>query len=243
MSDLFQIFTLRRQFLQNALNAVDTLIVPSRFLKEELKKHGFLHPNTLLIPFGLYSFQPLPYEPQKDLLRFTYLGNIHPTKGLDVVIQAFNILDTKKIQLNIYGNIQHTVYFQQVMNMNLKREIVKYHGPYKPEDLPGILSKTDVAVIPSRSESYSFVVRECLHAKVPVIASNVGGIPEIIKDGKNGLLFESGNYRDLASKLRFLIQNPKKVIKFRKRIQPVRNIAEDAEQLEVIYRKVLSHKS
>ena len=87
-----------------------------------------------------------------------------------------------------------------------------------------------------------FVVRECLHAKVPVIASRVGGIPEIIKDGKNGLLFESGNYRDLASKLRFLVQNPKKLVAFRKRIQPVRNIVEDAEQLEVIYREILARQ-
>jgi glycosyltransferase involved in cell wall biosynthesis len=243
MSDLFQIFTLRRQFLENALNGVDTLIVPSRFLQEELKKHGFLHPNILLLPLGLYSFEPLPWKPQEGQTRFTYLGNIHPTKGLDVVIQAFNILDTEKIQLNIYGNIQHPAYFQQVMNMNLKREIVKYHGPYKPEDLPEILAKTDVAVIPSRSENYPFVVRECLHAGVPVIASRVGGIPEIIKDGENGLLFESNNYRDLTNKLRFLAQNPKEVIKFRKRIQPVRNIAEDAEQLEVIYREILARNS
>ena len=242
MSDLFQIFTLRRQFLQNVLNGVDTLIVPSRFLQEELKKHGFLHPNTLLIPFGLYSFNALPWESQEGLLRFTYLGNIHPTKGLDVVIQAFNLLNTGNIQLNIYGTIQHPVYFQQVMNMNLKREIVKYHGPYKPEDLPGILSKTDAAVIPSRSESYSFVVRECLHAHVPVIASRVGGIPEIVKDGENGLLFESNNYRDLASKLHFLVQNPKKLAAFRKRIQPVRNIVEDAEELVVIYREILARQ-
>jgi glycosyltransferase involved in cell wall biosynthesis len=242
MSELFQIFTLRRQFLQNALNGVDTLIVPSRFLREELKIHGFLHPNILLLPLGLYSFQPLPNQPQKGLLCFTYLGNINFTKGLDVVIQAFNLLNTGNARLNIYGNIQDHHYYNQVMGMSLKSQIVKYHGPYKPEDLPEILSKTDIAIIPSRSENYPFVVRECLHAGVPVIASRVGGIPEIIHDGVDGLLFHPGDFRDLANKLQFFIQNPKKISSFRKHIQPVRSITEDAEQLEVIYREVLARK-
>jgi glycosyltransferase involved in cell wall biosynthesis len=242
MSDLSQIFTLRHQFLQNALNWVDTLIVPSNFLLRELKMHGFFHPNTLLIPFGLYPFKTLPHEPQEGTLRFTYIGNINFTKGLDVVIQAFNLLNTGKAELNIYGAIQNHNYYQQVIAMNLKGQAVKYHGTYTPDDLPSILAKTNVAVIPSRSEHYPFVVRECLHARVPVIASEVGGIPEIIKDGENGLLFRSGDFNDLARKLQSFILNPKKIAAFRKRIKPVRTIAEESEQLEAIYREILARR-
>lgn len=119
---------------------------------------------------------------------------------------------------------------------------MKHHGPYTQEDLPGIFSKTDVAIIPSRSENYPFIVRECLHAGVPVIASNVGGIPEIIQDGVNGFLFKQGDFRDLANKLQFIIQNPQKIFALRKNIQPVRTVSEDAEELEGIYREVLTRK-
>jgi len=75
-----------------------------------------------------------------------------------------------------------------------------------------------------------------------VIASNVGGIPEITKGGENGFLFQSGDYDDLTRKLNFFVQNPKQVAAFRKRIQPVKSIAEDANQLEGIYREVLARK-
>jgi len=170
------------------------------------------------------------------------VGNINFTKGLDLVIHAFNMLNTDNVQLNIYGNIQDIAYFKNVMNTSFKRQVVKHHGPYKPEDLPGIFSQTDIAIVPSRSESYSFIVRECLHAGVPVIASNVGGIPEIVQDNVNGLLFNQGDFRDLANKLQFIIQNPKKISALRKNIQPVRTVSEDAEELKGIYRRILETK-
>jgi len=239
---LYHVFALRRQYLQNALNWINTLIVPSKFLQEELKKHGFYHPKTLLIPLGLYTFNPIPWEPQEGLIRFSYVGNINFPKGFDLVIQALNMLNTDNVQLNIFGDIQQLTYFKHFMNTSFKQQVVKYHGPYKPEDLPGIFSQTDIAIVPSRTENYPFIVRECFHAGVPVIASNVGGIPEIVADNVNGLLFQQGDFRDLASKLQSVIRNPKVILTFRKHIQPMRTISKDGEELEEIYRKIIEIK-
>jgi glycosyltransferase involved in cell wall biosynthesis len=240
---LFEIFSLRRQFLQDALKWINTLIVPTAFLKESLCENGFVHPNILIVPFGLHSFKPLAHEPRKGLLRFTYLGNINFTKGLDVLIQALNLIDDANVHLDVYGGIQDLPYFQQTMTRIPKNHVVNYHGPYKIKDLPAVLAKTDIAVVPSRSESYSFVVRECLQAGVPVIASRVGGIPEVVKDGENGSLFTPNDYKDLADKLRLFIRNPEQIAAFRKNIQPMRSIAEDAGQLENIYRETAPVKS
>ena len=109
--------------------------------------------------------------------------------------------------------------------------------------MPEILASTDVAVIPSRVENYPTVVRESLHAGVPVIGPNVGGVPEIIQDGENGLLFRGGDYKDLANKLRFFAQDPEQVMIFRGRVRPVRSIVQDVDQLEVIYRESLGRRS
>jgi len=95
IQEVYRVFALRRQYLQNALNWIDTMIVPSKFLREELKKHGFYHPKTLLIPLGLYTFNPTPWEPYEGLIRFSYVGNINFVKGLDLVINALNILNTE----------------------------------------------------------------------------------------------------------------------------------------------------
>jgi GT2 family glycosyltransferase/glycosyltransferase involved in cell wall biosynthesis/predicted Zn-dependent protease len=239
---LFYAFSFRRQFLREALKQINTLIVPTRFLQEALKTHNFLHPDNRLVPLGLSPFQPLPYDRYERWLRFTYLGNITFTKGLDVAIAAFNTLQGDDVHLDIYGAIQKQAYFEQEMAGLRKGVVVNYHGPYMPDDLPGILAKTDIAVIPSRSENYPFVVRECLHADVPVIASNVGGIPEIIRDGEDGLLFNPGDSKDLADKIRFFVQNPEKIAEFRRNIKPVRTIADDADQLQNIYKEALTYK-
>ncbi len=143
ITELFYMFSLRNQYLKNALKWVTTLIVPSRFLRNALKTHGFLHPKTVIAPLGLYPFVPLPKEPGEGTLRFTYLGNINFTKGLDIAIEAFNLAGDGKAQLDIYGAIEEPSYFQQEMANIRQGRVVAYHGPYKPNDLPTILAKTD----------------------------------------------------------------------------------------------------
>jgi glycosyltransferase involved in cell wall biosynthesis len=119
---------------------------------------------------------------------------------------------------------------------------VNYHGKYSSEQLPAILANTDITIIPSRIESFSLVTRESLHAKVPVIGPDIGGIPEVIQDNINGFLFRSGDYRDLANKLMILIRHPEKLNTLRNGIGPVRTIAEEVDQLEPIYQNALHRK-
>ncbi|NWF98010.1 MAG: glycosyltransferase [Nitrospirae bacterium] len=240
--NIFEAFALRRLYFIDAMKWINTLIVPSLFLKNELIKHEFLHPNILHMPLGLHTFTPVTHKPSSNSIRLTYLGNINFTKGFDVLIKAFNLINSDKAELNVYGKVQDEIFFHEVMSLNMKPFHIKIYGQYNPSELPEILSKTDLAVIPSRSENYPFVVRECLHAGVPVIASNVGGIPEIIKNGENGLLFESGNFHDLAAKLTLVIMNPKMLMNFRKNIKPVKSIAEDVIELEKLYREILENK-
>jgi GT2 family glycosyltransferase/glycosyltransferase involved in cell wall biosynthesis/Flp pilus assembly protein TadD len=236
---LTELLSYRRAFLQKNLQLINSLIFPSNFLKRNFEKHGFKHPNSVISPLGLSLFTPMTYSGVKGLIRFSYIGNIIHTKGLDILINAFNLIETDSAELNIYGNIQSNIYFHNIMSNVLKGKKVKYFGPYEPHDLPVILSKTDIAVIPSRSESYSFVIRECLHARVPVIASDVAAIPEIIRDGENGFLFKAGDYQDLGKKLDLFIKNPELMSDLRKNIQPVSSISEDTQRVEHIYYETL----
>ncbi|MBM4284057.1 MAG: glycosyltransferase [Deltaproteobacteria bacterium] len=232
---------LRRRYLPEAVQAVQALLTPSRFLRDLLRSHGIDHPRFLVSPLGLEPFPTLPRQPSGDAVRFTFLGYLNYTKGLDILIRAFNALDSPKARLDLYGDILGLTadQFRRVMALVKPGVRLAQHGPYTPEDLPEILARTDVAVVPSRFESYSFVTRECLHAGVPVIASRVGGIPEIIEDGVNGLLFEPGNPEHLAEKLRFFVDHPEAVAAFRRRIRPVKSIAADAEELLSLYRQLL----
>lgn len=240
VSTLANIFTVRLQFLKKAFNQIDTIIAPSKFIRNVFFTHGFINSNVIDSPLGIPTFPIVPRKHDKrNYIRFCFLGNINFTKGLDILISAFNSIDNKKVKLNLYGKIIDTIYFKQIMGGKKKNVRIKYHGKYKPKDLPKILAQTDVAVCPSRSENYPTVIRECLHSKIPVIAANVGGIPEIIKDGKNGLLFRASDPKDLAKKLHFFIEEPQRILEFRKNIRPVRKITDEVKHLEQIYFETL----
>lgn len=70
---------------------------------------------------------------------------------------------------------------------------VRYGGPYKPEQLPGLLQSPDVGLSPSRFETFHRVTREYLKAGLPVLGSTAFGIPDIVRQERNGLLFDVGD--------------------------------------------------
>ncbi|MFH1423741.1 MAG: glycosyltransferase, partial [Candidatus Nealsonbacteria bacterium] len=72
-------------------------------------------------------------------------------------------------------------------------------------------------VLPSITEGLPRVILEAMALQKPVIASNVGGIPDLVKDGVNGFLFEAGNVEQLAQKLRTLLSNKEMAIEMGKR--------------------------
>jgi len=241
--EVFYALALRRQFLQKTLAAVDTLVVPSEFMRQALTRHGFEHQRIVHSPLGLPPFSPGAWKPHRGRLRFTFLGNICFTKGADLAVRAFNLVDARKGRLDLYGRVQDPAYFRRVMASVEPAHQVHYHGAYMPADLPRILAETDVAVVPSRSEHYPCTVRECLHAGVPVIGPNVGAVHEIMLDKEEGLLFTPGDYEDLADKMRFFADHPEQITCFRRRIRPVRTISDDADRLEIIYRDTLSRRA
>ena len=84
------------------------------------------------------------------------------------------------------------------------------------------------------------VVFEALATKTPVIGSNIGGIPDFIKDGKNGFLFEAGNVEELKNKMAIIMENPSLINELRSEIQPMKTMEFHAKEMIDLYRAVLS---
>ena len=94
-------------------------------------------------------------------------------------------------------------------------------------------------VVPSIwQENAPLVIQEAFLAKTPVIASRIGGIPELVQDHRNGLLFEPGNPLDLYNKIRMIIDTPDYINKLKENIPAVKSIEEDSLELEKIYRSL-----
>ena len=126
--------------------------------------------------------------------RFVFLSRVDKTKGIDVLKAAMDNLGPE-YSLDIYGPISG--YSEEELSG------INYHykGAIDNSAVNSVLSNYDVLLLPSiwKAEGYPGIIIESFNAGVPVVASEIGGIPELIENGKNGFLVESGNVDSLVS--------------------------------------------
>lgn len=136
------------------------------------------------------------------------IAELHPTKQLDVLISAFaQIADHfPNTALVLIGEGEQREYLQSVIAFHKLGDRVKLCG-HIPQAI-AYLQAFDIFALPSHSESFGYVIAEAGLAKLPVVASNVGGIPEIITNGESGILVPSGDPFKCAEALASLLLNP-----------------------------------
>ena len=233
----------RYRFMYEILKIPDVLLVPSSFVKEQfLKYYPFIEPRLKVVPLGI-----LPVEGQgrdkkvNGKVRFCYFGNILPLKGLHLLIDAFKALPRGKADLTIYGsrNPWTEVYYDRLKSQ-ANGFSVDFRGPFKRENLSEALRDQDIAVLPSICpESFSFIIREANSLGLPVIGSRIGAIPEAIKEGENGLLFEPGNIKELRDCMLRFVEEPGLLPRMALKMPKLKSMAEHALELEEFYKGVV----
>lgn len=131
-------------------------------------------------------------------------------KGVDILIEAFLQIsdDFPEYKLKIVGWCPEGRFHYEKLTKGSKKILLC--DPVEYKDIIPIFKKCSLYVLASRTEAMGRVLIEAMASRKPIVASNVGGVPSVIKDGFNGLLFESGNINDLSSKIRMLLGNSEK---------------------------------
>ena len=172
---------------------------PLKFPKEhKIKTISF--PNFVPIKFFLESEKT---EGKYILL----MGYPWYLKGVDVLIKAFNIISDEfpDYSLKIVGWIpEGKEYFINLSKGNPKIELL---DPVFYDKVVTYMTNCSLYVLASRTDSSPRVLREAMASKKPIIASNIDGVPDLIKDGYNGLLFKSEDHEDLADKIRRILND------------------------------------
>jgi len=162
----------------------------SRALRAEL-------PDRLLkvVLNGLPELQVTPTvksATMRCVLRLLFIGRTDKQKGLSVLVEALNHV-TRQFTLDVIGA---SVLGDQQINISEPR--VRVHGWLPPASIPGYLADCDVLVVPSRWEGFGLTALEGMRSAVPVLASRVGGLAELIDDGVTGWLVPPGDSSALA---------------------------------------------
>lgn len=146
---------------------------------------------------------------QQEPIILTIAG-IEPRKGLDTLIEAASMIEGK-FKIIIKGKVRDTVYMRKLQSMVKKHNLQeKISFRTELEDYSALVSLYRSAytfVFPTRDDCLGVVVLESLHCGVPVIGTTVGGVPEMIENGLNGILVKPNDPVELAKAISFVLSS------------------------------------
>jgi glycosyltransferase involved in cell wall biosynthesis len=231
----------RTAFLNETLQKVDRLIVRSKFLKSTYLNAGAAPEKLVFSRQGLDFPTLAPEERSPKIgrsLRVGYLGQIAWHKGIHVLLEAVRRMPDAPIEVKVYGNTERfPAYTTQLKRIITGDQRISLAGSYNGyADEIRILRNLDVIVVPSLwYENSPNVILEAFAQRIPVIATDLGGMAELVQPEENGLLFEMGSSEDLARQLERLVLEPGLLPRLQAGIGPVKRISEEIDELERVY--------
>lgn len=238
-------FEARTAHLRDTLNRVDAIISPSNFLRSTFIDAG-VNPDKMVFSRQGRDFANLAPEllekTPSSRLRIGYIGQVTWHKGIHILFEAARKLPAAALSVTVYGDTtpfpKYTAQLQQAINGD---ERLTLAGLYRPHQVSEVFRNLDVIVVPSLwYENSPNVILEAFAHRTPVIASNLGGMAELVQDGRSGLLFAPGDAADLARQLQRLLDEPGLLSILQAGISPVKTTAQELHELEDIYLRVVT---
>ncbi|MFQ5786347.1 MAG: glycosyltransferase family 4 protein [Thermodesulfobacteriota bacterium] len=196
------------------LRTADIVIGNSEYLRREVISEKYPEDRVFSIP---PSYQKLTSATDKkknnknEQILLLCVGNYREIKGQKYLIEAMKIINNPQVILYLVGSPERDYPYYLSLKDQIRRNNIENHvfftGWLKGDELAQMYLSADILVLPSLYEAFGMVLLEAMSCELPVIASNIGGIPEIVKDGENGFLTPPSDPACLASALQKLIKS------------------------------------
>ena len=205
---------IRRILLFIFLRSADRVTVLSKFLGRQMINLGALEEKVRVV--GIAG-QPLRLPAVKrssssdGRIQLLCVAHIRPLKGQQTLVEALDRLHNQSVELALVGGTKDEHYELELRNLigelGLGKQI-RLVGRLEGDDLAHAYAEADIFVLPSLYEAYGIVIQEAMSFGLPVVASDVGGIPEQVRDGVEGFLVPPGDPSALTEALHRLIEDP-----------------------------------
>jgi glycosyltransferase involved in cell wall biosynthesis len=207
----------KRETLEHrAITTADAVTSPSEHVLSSVERH-YRRRLRRTLTFG----NPIVAAAQQwrfsncDANSLLFVGRFDLIKGGDLIIEAFGRLADKNPQLKLtFVGPDHGVnsmtlpeYARATLSADALSRLT-YRGQLSSDEVAELRPKHFITICPSRAEVFPYAVLEAMASGCPVVASNVGGIPEMVYSDQNGMLFESENVNHLVSSVQSLLDNP-----------------------------------
>lgn len=193
------------------LKSYKYFITVSQFGKDFIRKYNN-EAHITIIPNGIHRVSRHVTNNCTGYL--LYVGRIDiVSKGLDILLEALKILKLEGMDLDLRiagsGEKSEIIRLRHLIALYDLQTNVKILGYVVGRRKNDLIANSSIVVMPSRNEVFGIVALESLSHGKPLIAASVGGLKDIIEESKGGILFRSGNAKELASKISYLSLNKK----------------------------------
>jgi len=191
---------LRKLVYTNASCCIGASKIIGDYFKEIGVKNIKIIPNG--VDFEKVKKFNIKKPSKKEIFNIVFVGRLEKRKGVKYLIESLKFLKIEKFCLLIVGDGPERKKLEKYVGDLGLKEKVKFVGDVSNEEVFKYLLRSHCFVLPSISEGFGIAILEAQLANVPVVATKVGGILDIIENGKNGLLVEPQNPKELAECLR-----------------------------------------
>jgi glycosyltransferase involved in cell wall biosynthesis len=207
--DVFAL-SMRPAHLKSRLLNCDRIFALSRFQREKFIENGYPANRLELLEHGIEPADLASSFSSGEQRELGFVGSIVPEKGLHVVLEALERLAAEGLRprLSIWGTLPESAYGKLIMKkvQAFPPGQVSLKGTFAPERMGEVFSSFGALLVPALwYENNPLVVKTALRMKIPVLASNLGSLPELIEDGLNGWLLAPGGVDDWQQKIKELL--------------------------------------
>ena len=219
-SDVYLPWSFKGLISKFVLRDADALIALTEHMKKKMcELIGYDRSDIFVIPNGVdlnlfnscvKRFTQPPLKVERYEKAIVYVGRLEPIKGVKYLIEAIKILrerGVRDLKLLIVGEGTEKKSLKELVRKWDLENCVVFMGQVPHHKIPSLLASTAIFVLPSLSEGFSNGILEAMAVGLPVIATKVAGLPEIVRNGESGFLVEPCNSLEIAEKCALLLTN------------------------------------
>ena len=224
------------------------VIVPSSYFRDAMLRSEFPSQRLHYVPHFVQSTPaPLPFNSIDAPKRFLFHGRLHPQKGVDILLQAASILG-EDVFIDIAGSgHMHSEYLSMSKRLGISHRIT-FHGELRWGEIEELMQRSVASVVPSIIvETFCLSAAEAQACGRPVIASDAGGLKDIVVPDKTGYLIKPGDHQALALAMQCIIDDRAMAVQMGRngweRMRDKFSLSTHLAQLEAVYAAAAQEKA
>ena len=192
------------------LGSAQLIVTVSNFISAEVERLIGKSDRIAVAPPGSAPLVDETWDQRTttDTLRLLFVGNCTRLKGLDHLIAALGLIRDLPVRLDVVGDVSFEPQYYKELVRQAKAlgigERVAFHGAVSHEGMGSFYSRADIFTFPSLYEGFGIVLAEAMHAGLPIVATHVGPVDEILCEGQNALIVPGADPTALAAAIRRL---------------------------------------